>query len=143
MIIDTEIGLFRCKKCGRVFWANEMSSRLVYCKLCQVNYAREWRERNKERYRNYKRHYAKKPEQHEYSAERRLLDRTLFPEKVAAINKLNNAMRYHKIEKQPCEVCGDPNTHAHHNDYSKPLEVRWLCPRHHAQVHKRLKEEQQ
>lgn len=39
--------------------------------------------------------------------------------------------------KQPCEVCGTcQNIQAHHDDYSKPLEVRWLCPKHHAEFHK-------
>jgi hypothetical protein len=38
----------------------------------------------------------------------------------------------------PCEVCGDPQTHAHHDDYSKPLDVRWFCPRHHREEHARV-----
>jgi hypothetical protein len=28
---------------------------------------------------------------------------------------------------QPCEGCGDPAVQMHHDDYDKPLEVRWLC----------------
>lgn len=35
------------------------------------------------------------------------------------------------IKRQPCEVCGDPKVQAHHTDYAKPLEVRWLCKTHH------------
>lgn len=39
---------------------------------------------------------------------------------------------------QSCERCGDPKTERHHDDYDKPLEVRWLCKscheRHHALV---------
>lgn len=36
---------------------------------------------------------------------------------------------------QPCEVCGQEKAHAHHDDYSKPLKVRWLCRKHHQQHH--------
>lgn len=40
------------------------------------------------------------------------------------------------MQKLPCQVCGDPNTQAHHSDYSKPLEVLWLCHKHHQQLHR-------
>ena len=39
------------------------------------------------------------------------------------------------INPQPCEVCGEEKSQAHHDDYSKPLEVRWLCNKHHRQWH--------
>lgn len=42
--------------------------------------------------------------------------------------------------RQPCEVCGatTPTVHAHHDDYRKPLDVRWLCFRHHVRRHHSL-----
>ena len=44
-----------------------------------------------------------------------------------------------KLEKKPCEKCGTSKyVHAHHDDYSKPLDVLWLCPLHHKQRHKEL-----
>lgn len=39
------------------------------------------------------------------------------------------------LVRQACEVCGDPRTDAHHDDYSAPLEVRWLCRQHHIRLH--------
>ena len=57
-----------------------------------------------------------------------------YPEKYAARYKLRNEVRLGKIQKQPCEVCGSLNVEAHHDDYSKPLEVRWLCHRHHREL---------
>src|SRR5437870_4330027 len=39
-----------------------------------------------------------------------------------------------KIIKQPCEICQNPNVKSHHEDYDKPLQVRWLCPGHHQEV---------
>lgn len=38
--------------------------------------------------------------------------------------------------RKPCEICHDEKTDAHHDDYEKALEVRWLCRLHHMQVHK-------
>jgi hypothetical protein len=37
--------------------------------------------------------------------------------------------------RKPCEVCGVEPTHAHHDDYDRPLEVRYLCARHHSREH--------
>lgn len=40
-----------------------------------------------------------------------------------------------KLIKQSCQVCNDPDTEMHHPDYSKPLEIIWLCRIHHLQIH--------
>jgi hypothetical protein len=42
------------------------------------------------------------------------------------------------IHRQPCEVCGDELAHGHHEDYTKVLEVKWLCYTHHQAEHRRL-----
>jgi uncharacterized protein DUF190 len=42
------------------------------------------------------------------------------------------------FERQPCIVCGDWNGHAHHADYDKPLDVIFLCRRHHTVLHHRI-----
>ena len=57
------------------------------------------------------------------------------PQKRKAHNLLNSALRCKRIEKQPCIVCGKKEAEAHHDDYSKPLEVKWLCRKHHAELH--------
>lgn len=54
-----------------------------------------------------------------------------YPERKAATVAVNNALRDGKLKKQLCEVCGDTQAEAHHDDYHKPLEVRWLCNPHH------------
>jgi hypothetical protein len=57
------------------------------------------------------------------------------PEKREAQIKLGNALRDGRLERQPCEVCGSLKVEGHHDDYSKPLDVRWLCCAHHAEHH--------
>ena len=54
-----------------------------------------------------------------------------FLRKHRTNNAVHNALKRGTLMKGVCEVCGDPNVHAHHDDYDKPLEVRWLCPLHH------------
>ena len=49
--------------------------------------------------------------------------------------KVHKSLRDGSLVKQPCEVCGAIRVDAHHDDYSKPLSVRWLCPLHHRQHH--------
>jgi len=48
---------------------------------------------------------------------------------------VERALAAGNLRRQPCEICGDLNAHAHHEDYSKPLEIRWLCRKHHNGLH--------
>lgn len=48
----------------------------------------------------------------------------------------NHYVRDKHIEKQFCEICGNPKAEAHHDDYDKPLNVRWLCFVCHRKWHK-------
>lgn len=42
-----------------------------------------------------------------------------------------------RLIEDPCEKCGaTADIHMHHDDYSKPLEVRWLCRGCHEIEHK-------
>jgi len=63
--------------------------------------------------------------------------RKKFPEKWDARSKLRYAVKTGKIKKPThCEVCDEIKTlQGHHPDYSKPLEVKWLCTRCHADEH--------
>jgi hypothetical protein len=57
------------------------------------------------------------------------------PEGYRAHTAVEYALRTGRLVKGPCEVCGDPKVHGHHDDYSKPLDVRWLCALHHHRFH--------
>lgn len=61
------------------------------------------------------------------------------PEKYKAHSALGNALRSGKILQEPCCKCG-AKAQAHHDDYSKPLEVMWLCAKHHAERHIELRQ---
>ena len=58
------------------------------------------------------------------------------PAKRDAHVACGNAIRDGRLIRQPCEVCGSARSQAHHDDYSKPLDVRWLCSKHHSEHHK-------
>lgn len=47
-----------------------------------------------------------------------------------------NAVNRGGLVKQPCEVCGNEKTVAHHDDYNYPLSIRWLCRKHHNAWHR-------
>lgn len=59
------------------------------------------------------------------------------PEKKSAHNAVSHALKTGKIEKRPCELCGASNAQAHHADYSKKLDVKWLCYRCHKKEHRK------
>jgi len=63
--------------------------------------------------------------------------RARHPKKAWAHMATRSALRRGLLQKQPCAICGDPKAEAHHEDYDRPLLVRWLCRKHHKQAHKR------
>lgn len=88
---------------------------------------------SRECYYRYREHIMPPEEQNTYGTgfspaerERRKKAREIF----------NHYMRDKKIDRKPCEECGSEKAEAHHDDYSKPLEVRWLCFKCHRQWHK-------
>lgn len=59
-----------------------------------------------------------------------------FPKKQSAQNAVKKAIKSGVLVRQPCEDCGGTeHIRAHHDDYNRPLEVRWLCASHHSQWH--------
>lgn len=58
------------------------------------------------------------------------------PEVHAAHDAVETALRNGSLVRQPCELCGAERVDAHHDDYSQPLQVRWLCRGHHLAHHR-------
>lgn len=109
--------------------------RLGYCKDCvRARVAKRYREQRDAR-SEYERKRAQDPARKEQLAEYRKRMRRRNPDKYKARNALNNAIRDGKIKRGPCEVCGTKvRVQGHHSDYSKPLDVRWLCFRCHREI---------
>lgn len=61
------------------------------------------------------------------------------PEKKRAHLLVKRALKSGKLHRHPCFVCGN-KAQAHHDDYSKPLDVIWVCPKHHGELHVKINE---
>jgi hypothetical protein len=68
-----------------------------------------------------------------YRYKKRQVER--YPDRCKARKKVYNALLTGRIFKLPCLICGEEKVFAHHEDYSKPLEVVWLCRKHHIEYH--------
>jgi hypothetical protein len=84
-----------------------------------------------------------RPEFKASEAQRMARRRLAEPEKYAARTLLRYALRRGQITRPTsCEDCGitcKPN--GHHDDYTKPLEVKWLCAHCHVAEHRKAKGE--
>ena len=58
------------------------------------------------------------------------------PERKKAHNAVGKALASGKLVSLPCSECGETKTVAHHYAYDMPLDVIWLCRKHHTQLHK-------
>ena len=96
------------------------------CKVC----------RNKENTAKYLKAHPKKhgPKQSRYSHTRRW--RRRHPEQARAGYVVSKAIKRGALVPEPCEMCGKGGTQAHHDDYSKPLDVTWLCRHCHWETHR-------
>lgn len=136
-----------CKTCGVVkpleaFYKHPKMAdgRLNHCIECKKSYATTHRNENIDAAREYDVMRSKRPERKEHIRGVVVRMRAEHPEKA----KAHQMVQYHVktgnlIKPDKCEWC--PRTdhiHGHHDDYSKPLDVMWLCPVCHKQRHKQI-----
>ena len=97
-----------------------------YCNSCKAAKSREWR-------------LLHRTPQDVLDRKKQELDAlALFKRKVRKITQ--ECIRIGVLIKQSCEICNKVETvEAHHEDYNKPLEIRWLCREHHLARHRDLK----
>jgi hypothetical protein len=65
----------------------------------------------------------------------RLIQKQRYPEKCKARQLVKNAIKSGKILRGKCVICNSENAEAHHEDYTKPLEIIWVCKTHHKEFH--------
>ena len=126
----------KCNKCGEDKLETDYYPRNKVCKECYKKRVSAYQKNEGlEKKRVTGRRYA--------ASEKGLLQRRIpdqryaekNPKKRRAKDALKWALGSGKIKRMPCEICGETKAHGHHDDYDKPLEVRWLCPIHHKQWH--------
>jgi len=129
--------------------------------MCRILLVKEYREKNIEKIQKYDRN---RPNGSERRAKNKLRYQSLVSttegrellnkqkrkwasayrnsDKRAAHIIAGNAIRNGRLVRQPCDQCGSSeNIHAHHEDYTKPMEVTWLCRQHHGTRHREINEE--
>ena len=79
----------------------------------------------------------KRDQKTEYNSEKYLRYKEKNKDRLIARDKVHKAIDAGKIFKKPCEKCGNIKSEAHHEDYTKPLDVIWLCRIHHAEIHRK------
>ncbi len=100
------------------------------CKECNKRDVAEHRTENLDKIRAYDRGRGNRQD-----AEYFKKWRTDNPKKYRAHLMVNNHVRAGNLHPKPCEICAAEKAVAHHDDYSQPLNVRWLCQAHHKQWH--------
>ena len=112
------------------------------CKLCQKQYQKEYQKQYYQLNREKKKQYFQRNKEKRNQYTNQYYHRN--PEKNKARNMLNNAVKSGKVHKPVfCSSCeGDKHLEAHHTDYSKPLEVLWLCRSCHRELHNKIRDKE-
>lgn len=137
--------MFACKRCHLPKPATEFykhkamaNGHLSFCKSRVTVH----REANLGRIQEYDRQRGRTDHRRAAVAEHQPIHRAKFPEKYVARNAVSNALRDGRINRpSECERCDNSlPLHAHHEDYSRPLDVVWLCVGCHGLRHREINE---
>lgn len=151
-------GSKRCRECGKVLPYSEfykhkqmLDGHLNKCKTCVKSRVRKHRQENLEQIKQYDRSRNDLPHRiearrkyqktNDYKKAHQLSNskyRRSYNFKAKARSTLQYALKSGQIERLPCCICGNPKAEGHHEDYSRPIDVTWLCGFHHKQRHKEI-----
>lgn len=153
-----------CKKCGiekpiEDFYVHSRmgDGHLSFCKDCVRDRVHKHRQENLERIRKYDRNRPNSKERikKEYTTIQN--DKERYKKYLEQKKKWNKENRYKKyahnkvkkainkgllIKSDICQICGKTNCEiqGHHHDYSKPLDVIWVCTECHGKLHRKYKD---
>lgn len=133
-----------CFKCHQTFSLDEFYAHprmkdgyLNKCKTCTKLDALLHRAANLDRCHDYdRRRFQENPARRAANIARNKARNRRIPHKAKARQCVSRAKRS-VLKPKPCEVCGTEPAQAHHTDYSKPLDVTWLCSRCHGAAHRK------
>lgn len=123
-----------CSTCGFNGPATEFRPQRRICRACDSRRAVDWGRKNRTKKREAVRKYsASMPSSKRRENNKKLRER--HPEKYRARIAVQTAIRNGSLVRGACRDCGNSKTHAHHTDYSRPLDVVWLCHPCHMREH--------
>lgn len=62
--------------------------------------------------------------------------------KIKASRIVRDEIRRGRLQRGACVVCGINNAEAHHENYTSPLDIMWLCGNHHKERHLHLRQKE-
>jgi hypothetical protein len=105
------------------------------CKACKKSAHQKYMktEKGKESHRKASQKYSNNAPEKRYLSNKEWRERN--PNKYKAHGIVAYAIKKGELIREKCACgCGE-NVHAHHDDYAKPLDVRWLCNACHNEWH--------
>lgn len=104
------------------------------CKSCDKESRYKNRAFNRAHYREVERKYLRTEKGKSVAKASREKFVKKHPLALKAHREVHNALKTGLLTYCDCVFCGQ-KAQAHHPDYTKPLDVIWLCTIHHKQIH--------
>jgi len=142
--VEGMVKKLRCSGCGKLLPVTSFHKANkdkrgynYYCLICKAAVAKKYRKANRE----VKREYYKNNRDKILESLKKYKQNN--PLKVKAREVLHNAIENNRVIKpKRCSRCNKKfNPHGicgHHEDYSKPLDVLWVCHQCHSAIHRKL-----
>lgn len=130
-MIPAQFPLTQCTKCATWFMRRAWQVKDRHCSSCRNVHDRAYHLAKGEKFKEQARvTYRRRKSYYKAYWKAKRKDPTHLL-KRSARSKVSNEIRSGRLQRLPCEKCLATPADAHHHDYSKPLEIVWLCRRCH------------